>query len=63
MKKAFDTVLIDGMLFKLFFNLGIDGKFWLILKDLYTDVHAKVFMEAVIPGLPSYYRVLAWEEF
>ena len=41
-KKAFDTVWIDGLLFKLFFDLGIDGKFWLILKDLYTDIHGKV---------------------
>ena len=41
-KKAFDTVWIDGLLFKLFFDLGIDSKFWLILKDLYTDIHAKV---------------------
>ena len=40
--KAFDTVWIDGLLFKLFFDLGIDGKFWLILKDLHTDIHAKV---------------------
>ena len=38
MKKAFDTVWIDVLLFKLFFDLGIDGKFWLILKDLYTDI-------------------------
>ena len=41
-KKAFDTVWIDGLLFKFFFDLGIDSKFWLILKDLYTDIHAKV---------------------
>ena len=41
-KKAFDTVWIDGLLFKLFSDLGINGRMWLALKDLYTDIQARV---------------------
>ena len=41
-RKAFDTVWIDGLFYKLFTELGINGRFWLVLKDLYTDVNAKV---------------------
>ena len=38
-RKAFDTVWIDGLLFKLF---GLNGRLWLVIKDLYTNVKAKV---------------------
>ena len=38
--KAFDMVWIDGLLYKLFTELGIEGKMWLAIKDLYTDVKA-----------------------
>ena len=41
-RKAFDTVWIDGLLFKLFSDLGINGRTWLALKDLYTDIKARV---------------------
>ena len=41
-KKAFDTVWIDELLFKLFSDLGINGRMWLALKDLYTDIKARV---------------------
>ena len=40
--KAFDTVWIDGLLFNLFSELGINGRMWLVIKDLYTNVKAKV---------------------
>ena len=40
--KAFDTVWIDGLLFKLFTKLGIEGRMWLAIKDLYTRVKAQV---------------------
>ena len=42
--KALDTVWIDGMFYKLFTELDINGRFWLILKDLCTDADAKVFL-------------------
>ena len=36
------SVWIDGLLYKLFNNLGIKGRMWLAIKDLYTDVKAEV---------------------
>ena len=44
-RKAFDTVWIDGLLYKLFSDLGIRGRRWLALRDLYTNVKAQVFYE------------------
>ena len=41
-RKAFDTVWIDDLLFKLFPNLGINGRMWLAIKDLCTNVKARV---------------------
>ena len=41
-RKAFDTVWIDGLLFKLFTELGIEGRMWLAIKVLYTGVNAQV---------------------
>ena len=41
-RKAFDTVWIDGLLFKSFSELGISGRMWLVIKDLHTNVIAKV---------------------
>ena len=40
--KAFDTVSIDGLLFKLFSELGVKGRMWLAIKDLHTNVKAKL---------------------
>ena len=47
-RKAFDTVWIDGMLYKLFLELGIKGRMWLAIKDFYTDVNAQVLYEGVL---------------
>ena len=45
--KAFDTVWIDGLLCKLFLELGIKGRMWLAIRDLYTNVKAQVFLRGL----------------
>ena len=53
-RKAFDTVWIDGFLYKLFSELGIKGRLWpgmwLATRDLYTNVKAQVFYECPLSG-------------
>ena len=44
-RKALDTVWIDGLLFELFFEYSIKGRMWLAIKDLYTNVKAKVLCD------------------
>ena len=39
-RKAFDTVWIDGLLYKLFSEFGVKGRMWLAIKTLYTGVKA-----------------------
>ena len=39
-RKAFDTVWIDRMLYRLFSELGIGGRIWRAIKDLYTNLKA-----------------------
>ena len=41
-RKAFDTVWIDGLLFKLFSEFGIRGRMWLAIRGLYTGIKAQV---------------------
>ena len=41
-RKAFDTIWIDGLLYKLYHVLGINSKLWLIIKELYTNIYACV---------------------
>ena len=39
-RKAFGVVWIDGLLYKPFTELGINGRMLLAIKDLYTNVKA-----------------------
>ena len=41
-RKALDTVWIEGLLYKLFSESGIGGRMWLVIKNLYTGVRARV---------------------
>ena len=41
-RKAFDTVWIDGILYKLFSELDTGGRMWKVIKDQYTNVKAQV---------------------
>ena len=41
-RKAFDTVWIDGVLYKLFSEFGVKGRMRLPIKTLYTGVKAQV---------------------
>ena len=41
-RKAFDTVWIDGLLYKLFSEFGVKGRMWLAIKILYMGVKAQV---------------------
>ena len=47
-RKAFDNVWIDGLLCKLFSELGIKWRMWLAVKELYTDVKAQVLYEGAL---------------
>ena len=40
--KAFDTVWIESLLYKLFSEFGVKGRMWLAIKNLYTGVKAQV---------------------
>ena len=49
-RKAFDTVWVDRLLYKLFTESGIQGRMWLAIEDLYTDVKAQVLFAGELSG-------------
>ena len=49
-RKAFDTVWIDGLLYKLFSEFGVKGRMWLAIKTLYTGVKAQVLYSGSLSG-------------
>ena len=51
-RKAFDAVWIDGLLFKLFSEFGVKGRMWLVMwlviRNLYTGVKAQVLYSGLL---------------
>ena len=47
-RKAFDTVWIDGLLCKLFTVFDMKGRMWLAIKDLYTEVRGQVLYSSTL---------------
>ena len=47
-RKAFDTVWIDGLLYKLFTEFDIRGRMWLAIKDVCTDVRGQVLYSSTL---------------
>ena len=47
-RRAFDTVWIDGLLYKLFTEFDIRGRMWLAVKVLCTDVRGQVLYSSTL---------------
>ena len=48
-RKAIDTVWIDGLLFKLFSEFGIRIRMWLVIRGLYTGIKAPLLYSGTLP--------------
>ena len=49
-RKAFDRIWMDRILYKLFSELGLGGRMWKVMKDLYTNVKAQVLYAGSLSG-------------
>ena len=47
-RKTFDTVWIDGLLYESFSDVGVNSKLWLAIKGLYTDVTVQVLYSGAL---------------
>ena len=60
--EAFATVLIEGLQLQLFNWFDVKGKIWLAIKDLYTDISARVLYEGSLSRVFKLRKVLDREE-
>ena len=61
--KAFNMVWIDGLLYKLFTELRINGRMWLAIKDLYANVKARVLYSGLLSRTLTFHRAQTKGEF
>ena len=62
-RKASDTVWIDGLMCKLFSDLGVKGKLWLAIEDLYTMLKHGYYIQAHYLENSRSHRVQGREEY
>ena len=55
-RNVFDTVWIEGLLFKLFSELGISCRMRLVIKYLHTNFKAKCCTQGHCPGKLLFFR-------
>ena len=47
-RKVFDTVWINVLLYKLFYEFGVKGRMWVAIKTLYTGAKAQVLYSGLL---------------
>ena len=62
-RKSFDSVWIDGLLFELFSEFGIKGRMWLVIRNLHTGVKAQVLYSGSLSRKFDILQVLGRGEF